>query len=248
MKKIIFLLLVAGALFAQEADFLFQQGNDLYKAEKYSEAIEQYKAVLDQGFESPELYYNLGNAYFKEQEIGMAILCLERAKKMSPHDPDIEYNLKLAELRIVDKIPVPPPFFLLKIWQSIKNALTLKQLGIITLGFWILLSIILVIRMIFRKPAALYFSRMFLTPVLILFLIVAFVFGVRLNEEKTVQDAIVIVDKVEVKSSPVASSTQVFALHEGVKVSITDESGEFSRIKLADGKVGWIQSNSIIQI
>lgn len=248
MKKIIIYLFVAGAMFAQEADFLFQQGNDLYKAEKYTEAIEQYKAVLEQGYESPELYYNLGNAYFKEQEIGMAILCFERAKKMSPHDPDIEYNLKLAQLRVVDKIPVPPPFFLLKIWRTIKNALTLKQLGIVALGLWIILSIILITRMIFRQPAALYFSRMFLVPVLSLFLMFAFLFGVRLNEENTIEDAIVIVDKVEVKSSPVASSTQVFALHEGAKVAVTDESGEFSRIKLADGKVGWIQSNTVIKI
>lgn len=117
MKKSLFYLMGFSTLlhlsfsYAGEADAFFVKGNEYYKNEDYGAAIEEYQKIIDAGYESWEVYYNLGNAYFKERQLGRAILNFERAKKLSPKNEDLKYNLELVNLSIADRIQEIPRFF-----------------------------------------------------------------------------------------------------------------------------------------
>ena len=101
---LVLLLLAAPQATVDEADYFLRSGNDLYEAGNYDEAIIQYEKILDLGYENASLYYNMGNVYFKLGQIGKSILYYERAKKLSPRDEDIEFNLEIANFYVVDKI------------------------------------------------------------------------------------------------------------------------------------------------
>ncbi len=230
---------------AQEANYLFQRGNTHYQNGEYEQAIEDYEAVLKQGYESAELYYNLGNAYYKTNQLGKSILNFERARELAPKDPDIQYNLEIARLRVVDKIPEPPPYFLLSVWNTAKNTLTLHQLSVIAIALWIVFVTIVILKWLVRRKFVAQLARITFMPVLVLLIIFTFLFAVCFHEDATTQQAIVIVDKVDVTSSPSKNAKQVFSLHEGVKVNITEQSSDYYRIQLRDGKIGWLRQNTV---
>src|SRR4051812_4383220 len=115
MRKylIVFILCFPLLIMADDSQSLFNKGNTFYQKEEYDKAIEQYDKLLKQGYESSELYYNLGNSYYKTGNIPSSILNYERALKLSPSDEDIILNLKLANLKIIDKIePLPQLFYI----------------------------------------------------------------------------------------------------------------------------------------
>src|SRR6266849_1193138 len=112
------LLLSVQAGFAQEARLEFNQANQLYRDAQYDKAARLYEQVVKNGYESPALYYNLGNCYFKLRNIPASILNYERARRLSPHDDDISYNLRLANQRVVDKIEPLPQLFLVDWWNG----------------------------------------------------------------------------------------------------------------------------------
>ena len=246
MAAILYILLsLAPSGNATQAFLYFQNGNEAYQKADYQQAIEQYESALRQGYASVALYYNLGNSYFKTNQIGRCILNYERAQKLAPRDPDVLFNLQIAQLFVVDKIVIPAPFFLFKTWSDLKNYLSSNQIGATALLFYILTIGLVVSRMLIRKVSVQTFAQHATIPVLILFLLSAFLFVMRVNDDLTTKEAVVLVDKVAVTSSPAQDATEVFALHEGVKVRVTDSSGAFSRISLPDGKVGWLLANTI---
>ncbi len=223
----------------------FQKGNDAYQKADYRQAIEQYELAVQQGYASVALYYNLGNSYFKTNQIGRCILNYERARRLAPRDPDVQFNLQIAQLFVVDKIVIPPPFFLVKVWSDVKGYLSSNQIGATALFFYILTIGVLIARILIRKAAVQSFARYATLPVLILFVLSTFLFVVRVNDDLSTKEAVVLVDKVAVASSPSQDAMEVFALHEGVKVRVTDRSGAYSRIALPDGKVGWLPTSTI---
>ncbi len=227
---------------------LFNEGNQAYQAGNYLQAVEKYQAAVNLGYESPELYYNLGNAYYKTGHLGKSILNYERAKKLFPNAPDVNFNLDLAQLRVVDKIIIPEPFFLLKVWNTIKFMFSLQTLAVIGLFLYILFIGIIIVRMLAKRMYLQNFSKYAFVPVFVFFLIFASLFFIRLNHEHKNKEAIVVVEKVQVKSSPSLDATDVFSLHEGAKVKISEQSGSFQRIELPDGKVGWLTMESIERI
>ena len=121
MKIIILTLAITVLSFSQEALIQLEQANQFYREGKYEKAVQMYEQVRKNGFESPALYYNLGNAYFKMQNIPASVLNYERARKMSPNDEDINYNLRLANLRVVDKIEPVPRIFFINWWNAVVN-------------------------------------------------------------------------------------------------------------------------------
>src|SRR6059036_404081 len=123
MKRwyLVLLLFICQTLVAQEAVRQFEQANQLYRDGKYDQAAGLYEQVISNGYESAALYYNLGNACFKLKNTPSAILNYERAKRLAPHDEDILYNLRLANLRIVDKIEPIPQIFFIDWWRSLVN-------------------------------------------------------------------------------------------------------------------------------
>ena len=153
MKKYSFIIfmLISRFLFADHNQHLFEQGNMLYAQDKYEEAIETYKEIRANGYESWELYYNLGNAYYKNGDLGKAILNYERAHLLESDNEDIKFNLEMANLMVVDKINKPPQFFLFKIFSDLKNAMGLNTLSLIVLAAYILLVIVIIFRIFVKK-------------------------------------------------------------------------------------------------
>jgi tetratricopeptide (TPR) repeat protein len=243
----IFLLLAPNAE-NDQVTYLFAQGNDAFQQGDYQKAIEHYTAAISLGYESAPLYYNLGNAYFKTNQIGKCILFYERAHKLAPRDSDILFNLQLSQLYVVDKIEKPPPFFLSNWWKTFSGLVSIPQHAHITLFAYVLLMLLLIIRILSKKRVLLSLARALFIPAIIFFIISAVLFVLSLDRDIKIKEGVIMVQKVDVKSSPADDATDVFALHEGLKVRITAESGEYVRIVLPDGKVGWVNSKTIEMI
>ena len=137
MKKVIFLIIsISTVLYlnAQEADTLMKKANNLFIEGKYQDAINTYENILTLGYESPELYYNLGNSYYKQNVISYSILNYEKALQLAPNDDDIKYNLELCNRLVVDKIEKLPVFFITAWTGNIKN--------LFSSDFWAVFSIV----------------------------------------------------------------------------------------------------------
>lgn len=228
-----------------QAHFFFQKGNEFYEKSQYTEAIEQYEAALKNRQASGSLYFNLGNAYYKLGMIGKAILNYERARLYLPNDEDVDFNLSIANLAVVDKIVMPPQFIVFKWLDDIRYFLSLPQLTWIVVVSYFFLALVIVIRILNRGDKflnILKISTIVLATVVLLF---SLIFVSRLRENAVTVPAIVLTEKVSVRSGPEASETEVFALHEGVKVFIMETSGTWSKIRLADGKIGWLPQNTL---
>ena len=228
MKKIVFFLLVQfvtlGA-FAQEATI--KEAEVAYTKEDYGKAIELYEGLLKTHGESAEIYYNLGNAYYKENKIAPAILNYERALLLDPGDGDIRFNLQLARQKSVDKIEPVGDFFLHRWFDKVQN------IGCLILFFFS--------KWIHLKKIGFYLGLVFL--VLVIF---ANIFaGNQKDELINRKSAIVFAPTVTVKSSPDASGTDLFILHEGTKVSIKSKLGDWNEIEMEDGNVGWMPSKDM---
>ncbi len=241
------ILCLASGLLANDVEVFFVKGNEFYQDGNYKGAIEEFEKILNSDYESWEVYYNLGNAYFKDGQTAKAILNFERAKKLHPKDEDINYNLELVNLAIVDRIQELPQFFLFKWLSNIAHSINLKVLGGITVSLYLLLILITIFR-IYLKSAQLK-RTVFVSLIAASITLTVFtgLFVIRIFETETKVEAIVIKDKVDVKSAP-GGLTEVFTLHEGVKVQIKDHSENWVKIRLADGKIGWLETKVLKQI
>lgn len=251
MKSILIIatILLAGlTVTANELQVAIDSANQSYTNGQYEKAIGFYNQVVNNGYESSDLYYNLGNAYFRSNKMSMAILNYERALKLDPSNADADFNLKLANTYVVDKIDVIPPFFLKEWWHSLvmafeTNVWALLSMITFVIGAVLFLLFFLSQQMLLRKVS-------FWIGAVVLFIsILSFNFSrkqkwLEVNEPY----AVVITPSVVVKSSPDVSGTQLFLIHEGLKVQITDELGDWRRIKLSDGNIGWLKADDLIKI
>lgn len=224
---------------------LFQSGNQAYQQGDYDKAITDYEEALEIGYANASLYYNLGNAYFKKNEIGKAILYYERAKKLAPRDPDIQFNLDIANLYVVDKITAIPPHIFARVWQFLKNLISLSQLAVLLAVIYAVTILLWIGRLLLRKPALHRWSSWLFVPFLILTILTSLFFLTRLNSETKARTGIIMVAKVEVRNSPSEDASEAFALHEGTKVNILDSSGAYYKISIADGNIGWLPQDAI---
>ena len=242
---LVIILLFFQKAVAEEADSILKRANELYQKQNFAESSKLYKTIINKGYKSAEVYFNLGNAYFRMNQIPKAILSYERAKKIAPGDDDIDFNLKIANLKIVDKIEPVPKFFLTVWLESIANMFSSAA--------WSAISIIF-IWLLFISVAVFYVSWSSLIKrisfgigiISIIMIISTMLFAAKMsNYEESNINAIIFLQNVYVKSSPDEGSTDLFILHEGAKVEILDELGTWKKIKLANGSIGWLPENSI---
>lgn len=250
MARIVLILMLAMAADAMAEDILreeFARANNCYREGNFAEAIDLYSGIIQAGYESGELHYNLGNAYFKNGKLGLAILHFEKAKKFMPRDDDLAENLKMARMRVADRIEAPR-LAVWKFFDGVRDYFTLRSLAIITLILY-LITLGLAAGYYFQSKGVLKRAVFYLTvPVLICFLFFAVVFGVRLRREANVREAIIVADKVEIVSAPDQGAQGLFSLHEGVKVEILQELPPWAEIALPDGKRGWIMKGAFEDI
>ena len=231
-------------------DFLqsdFDRANQLYLDNDFQGAIEHYTKILNAGYSSGELHYNLGNACFKNGRLGSAILHYEKAKRYLPHDQDLLDNLEMVNLRVADRIEVPRLAF----WShldSVRDYLTLNSLATLSLLFYLITLALTAVYYFLPKGGwkkITFLSAVFLFAVFLLF---GSVFSWRIWIDRNVREGIILADKVEIFSAPDAGSQGLFSLHEGVKVRITQEFDQWKQISLPDGKKGWMPEQAIAEI
>lgn len=243
MKQIIFTILIVLAGISAMATPLdsLQKGNDYYIAEQYNKAISAYQSVMAEGYESAELYYNLGNAYYKNNEPVQAILYYEKAKLLAPNNEDIQFNLDLVNQFVVDKIePLPRPFFIT--WfREFTQLLHADTWGLISLLMFVL-TLVFGLGYAFLRKTGLRKLSFALAIIMLLGSTFAFVLGSQQKKITTSHNHAIIFDpSVTVKASPNESSVDLFVIHEGLKVQILQELNGWLEVKLADGNRGWVQ-------
>jgi len=220
---------------------LFEEGNRHFQEEAYREAIDSYTQILNQGLESPEVYFNLGNAYYKLGESARAILNYERALKLSPRDQDIQTNLNLVNRTIVDRVESPPILFLWRWMNTIRDNMTANEWGkwsVITL--WVAVAGIAL--SVFRRRGLLRQPIRYLAGVLFVVWVVFFAgYLWKSHTDRNTVQAIVTTQKVEVLSAPDETGTVLFDLHEGVKIRVLRNVPGWAEITLLDPqKRGWL--------
>jgi tetratricopeptide (TPR) repeat protein len=229
---------------ADTKETFFLEGNKYYQNGQYEEALGAYQKILDTGFESGPLYYNMGNCCYKLSRIGRSILFYERAKKSISSDEDLTANLTMANLALVDKIEPQPEFFLFKIVRAAVHLIPKPVMVILLIASYLLAVGLFILWMLARKSLA----RLLGLRGAAVFGIFCAVFGILLigqvSENATRREAVILRGKVDVMSGPGGQTgTEVFSLHEGTKVMLDRESGEWIEIILPDRKVGWVKKD-----
>lgn len=232
----------AGAVTKNNADTEYQKGN-------YQQAIRDYEEILNNYGVSAEVYYNLGNAYYRTDNITKAVLNYERAHLLSPGDEDISFNLQFARSKTIDKITPESEMFFVTWWKALVNFTSVDcwaKTGIIA----IIMALVLVLVYLFGPHIVLrkigFFGGIFFVAVFLLSNLFAYQQRQMLINRT---GAIIIAPSVNVKKTPAKTSADLFLLHEGTRVDITDKAMKGWRgIKVGDGREGWIETKAIEEI
>ena len=242
------ILLAGSSVFADQAGELMKRGNELYQQKQYEKAVDTYQDIINMGYEGTSLYYNLGNSYYREGKIGLAILYYEKALRLSPGDADVQHNLLIANTKTIDKIETIPPFFLFQWWESLLALFSVNGWTYIAYVFYILLLASIGIYFFAKRNKLQRYAFFGGLLSLLLMIITLSLFIINLNRELNVKKAIVIDPSVTVKLSPDPSSNDAFIVHEGLKIREEDHVDNWIKIRLADGKEGWLPKNTIATI
>lgn len=229
-----------------QLDSLWQAGVEAYASSRWEEAVESWNAIASTGLESSELFYNIGNAFFKAGDNAHAILYYERALKLDPSNSEARYNLEYANSMIQDKIESVPEFFL-KTWMRGLGRAVGSDLWAVL--FLVLFAAALAMALLFllsRVPGVRK-TGFFVGIVLLVLAIISLVFACRQRSEAQSENcSIVMTPVVSVKSSPDGdSSKDLFVLHEGTKAFVIETVGAWANIELSDGRQGWIRTKDI---
>jgi tetratricopeptide (TPR) repeat protein len=251
-KKFLFVIfffqLAISNSFAGEPQSDFQKANYYYKKSDYENAIKTYEQLLSESNAPVEIYYNLGNCYYKTGNTARSILNYERALKLNSNDEDVNFNLRIAQLKVADRIePLPEIFYMrwlhfIVAWMPL-HAWTETFIACFWLLFmsaaWYVLAI-----SSFAKRMSFAFILFFMVLSICTF---SFTQQSHIEKEEN-KSAIITSASVYVKSSPDEKGNDLFILHEGTKVNVLDELGEWKKIRIANGTVGWMKGSEIEEI
>ena len=243
-RKIPLALLMFGVLSAQIPETLFEDGNRAMGDGNYTDAIQAYESILELGFENGDLYYNLGNAYYRIHSIGLAAWSYYNALSMKPRDKDIYHNLQVAQARQVDRIEMPKPFILLDLYRRAKGSFTFREL--IFLGSCLLLIEALLVFCIQFG----WFAGSFYQHIVTLMIIVTLgVHGIAVDkyfQNKRSHFGVITANGVNTYSGPYyGENTVLFRINEGIRVEIQQTQENWIEIILIDGKKGWVPTDSM---
>jgi tetratricopeptide (TPR) repeat protein len=234
--------------YSQAPDSLFSAANRFYQQENYEKALEYYQQIEKQQLESAELYFNMANIYYKTNQVAPSVYYYEKALQLSPNDQDIKFNLEFAKAMVLDNIdPLP-------------KSLGQKFIDVIVLRFtyetWAKISVSLafvfaILFLLYHFSYSTVKKRIyFVTSILTVILVTTFLFFTYRNKhyvDNNIQ-AIIFSSQADVKSAPTGSSDVYFELHEGTKVLVLETLDNWKKIKIADGKMGWINASDLKEL
>lgn len=245
---LLIIVLLSRIISAQSADSLFVEANKLYQQEAYERALEIYEQIEAQQIVSSDLFYNIGNVNYKLNKVAPAIYYYEKALQLNPSHEDASFNLGFAQRMALDNIEPLPKTFL----QKFRDAIILK----LTYNLWawvgvILLFLFAVLFLMYHFAYSSARKRLYFVSSLVsVFLaLVSIAFAYRnYHYVLNTNYAIVFVQQADVKTAPTNSSAVNFELHEGTKVQVLESLDNWNKIKIADGKEGWILTNAIREL
>ncbi len=248
MKRILLTLLLAVMTIASSAQEHFERGNQLYQKEQYAAAAKSYEAELAKGVHSAGLYFNLANAYYKMDKVAPAVFYYEKALLLEPNDRDIRVNLGYAHKMMIDEVKELPRAGFARLLHDFTGLFHYDTWGWIAVGLSFL--VLALFAGYYLSPVALHKRIYFFSMLGALFLVVcAAVSGIYEKERlASERPAIIFEPIITIKGEPRPSSPDVITLHEGSKVYVLEELGEWKKVLLPDGNDGWIKSSAIREI
>ena len=224
---------------------LWQAGNEAFAAEQWQNALNYYQMIEGENLESADLYYNIGNTYFKMGDNAHAILYYERALKLDPTHADARHNLDIATQLTLDRVDAVPDFILVSWFRGIRQGLSADTWAWLTLALLLVAGILLTL---FLRSGSRGLRKVsFIVACVVVALAIAtFVFSLLQRKAVTRQDSAIITAPVcSVKSSPADGGKTVFVLHEGTKVRLLDSVGDWTKLEIPDGRQGWASTSTI---
>ncbi len=244
------LLLLSMPLISWSSDFatLYKTANEQYRKTQYQDAVTSYTKILDGGYQSEAVYYNLGNAYFKLGDLPSALLYYEKAHKLAPGDEDINFNIYFANSKTPDKVEPAPAFFVTQWWHSIILFFSISALATLSVLAFIIGSGLLVLylftNIVFLKKVSFYIGVL----AIISGLSFVFISNRQVHYFNDHHQAIIFSGSVNVRSGPGDQAATLFILHDGTKVNILDNNNGWIKVQLANGSEGWIEQTDIKEI
>ena len=249
MKKFIYTIMFAALSLAVSAQTDKIAADSAYVKGDYKAAIEIYESLAANNGESADVYYNLGNAYYKSENIAKAVLNYERALLLNPDDEDIRFNLELARSKTVDKVAPEYKFFLMEWLEGIINLLSISAWSVLAVVSFVVMLLTLLL-FLFGKSVSTKKTGFIIALFSLFITIFANLSALHRYHYLTERNnAVILEPSVTAKSTPSNSGTELFVIHEGRKVKISDDSmREWTEIELEDGNKGWIPSSSLERI
>ncbi|MCA9988911.1 MAG: tetratricopeptide repeat protein [Anaerolineales bacterium] len=250
-------MFTAGRLLAAQpvdAAQTMQAANQLYETGQYPEASRLYQQLADQGVSSSALFYNLGNTYFKQGDLGYAILNYDRAAQLAPRDADIQANLDLARAQAVDRFEeTGNDGALTRLAGATRAWLTLNEMAVLALGLWFLFVLLLIAYRQMGRQMGNGRLREFVQYAMILSALLLIVAGFSLTDRLYVESvqptAVIVADQVDVASGPGSQYVTEFSLHSGAEVSLIETRSDWARLALPGGELqGWVPADTVIPV
>ena len=246
MKKLLlYLFLALSCTVVAQNEALFERATVSYNDGLYEKAIEDYLRILDNGQHSSALYYNLGNCYYKLNQIAPSIYYYEKALLLDPGDKEIKNNLAYAQQMTIDDIKPLPESGINRIYNSAIGWMTFDQWAYSAVIFSLLFVIAYIVYYFLRYSSHKRLAFITSTISLVIAIICVICAFVQHNHYNAEQPAIVFAQESIVKSEPNERSSEVFLLHEGTKVMVLENLEDYIRIEIADGKSGWVFQEDI---
>ncbi|MBF0521118.1 MAG: SH3 domain-containing protein [Nitrospirae bacterium] len=225
---------------AETADEVFKQASALYVSGKYDEALKQYETLVKEGYESGNLYYNMGNCYIKKNNIGYAILYYEKAKRLIPSDTDLRANSEYAVSLVKNRQSIGN----IQSWMErridrVFDVFTTNGLTVFLLLLYVFIMALLTISIYSGKV------KRYAMPIILiaafLFILSSYIFYERIN----VKEAVVLTERADVRYEPFDKATVFFTMYEGMTAEVIDTYNKWYKIKRADSKTGWVRISDI---
>lgn len=235
------------SLFAQN-EKTFENANNLYKSQKYTEALELYHNIEKTGLPNSELFFNIGNSYYRLEDWGNAILYFEKAKKLSPSDDDIQFNLKMANLKIIDKFNDNERVTLFDYYISAISVFHSNTWVYISIISFILL-LIFVYQVIYSKSESTKRFNFLMAIISLFTFVIITTFAYSTYTYNTTNTYAIMIDSNSmIKNAPDSNSQDLIMIHSGTKLQILELNDNWAKVKLPDGNVGWIDKTTIKEI